>query len=89
MEVGMQTEPNMKPELDEKTFNRMYAEAELKLIENVAQERPKLAWKIILEYILKMYKEEVRSERSKDPKVRSLDQLEAPSLLEGLIENLI
>ena len=55
----------------------MYAGSELRLIENIAQERPKLAWKIILEYLLKIYKEEVRSERSKDPIVRSLDQLEA------------
>ena len=77
MEVGKQTEPKMKPALDEKTFNKMYAEAEARLIANLAQERPKLAWKIILEYLLKIYKEEVRSERSKDPKVRSLDQLEA------------
>ena len=67
MEVGMQTEPNMKPELDEETFNKIYAEAELRLIENVAQESPKLSWKIILEYLLKIYKEEVRSKRSKDP----------------------
>ena len=39
--------------------------------------RPKLAREIILERQIKIYKEEVRSERSKDPKVRSLDQLEA------------
>ena len=55
----------------------MYAEGEARLIANLAQKRPKLAWEIILEYLLKVYKEEVRSERSKDPKVRSLDQLEA------------
>ena len=73
----MQTEPNMKPELDKKTSNKMYAEAEARLIYNLAQVRPKLAWQIILEYLIKIYKEEVRSERSKDPKVRYLDQLEA------------
>ena len=77
MEVGTQTEPKMKPALDEETFNKICAEGDARLIANLAQKRPKLAWKIILEYLLKIYKEEVRSERSKDPKVRSLDQLEA------------
>ena len=60
-EVGMQTEPNMKRELDEESFNKMHADSVLGLMEKVAQQRPKVAWKITLELILNIYRREVRS----------------------------
>ena len=67
MEVGTQTEPKMKPELDDETLNKMWAEAEFGLLERVAQKRPKLAWEVILEYLLKIYKEDIMSQRSEKP----------------------